>query len=104
MSKYRRAANVDKNQSDIVKTLRSIPGVSAETGHDDILVGFNGDTFWYEIKSNNAVSKRTGKVLESCIKKGQKELRSEFKGHYRIVSSVEEIIEEIFNKNKEVCP
>lgn len=42
MSKYRRAARIDKNQPEIVKILRSVPGVSVELGKDDI----RGVTYW----------------------------------------------------------
>lgn len=95
MSKYRRAAKIDKNQPDIVKVLRSMPGVSVEVGKDDILVGHKGRTYWYEIKSDRAVSKTTGDILSSGIKESQKRLRDEFNGHYRIISTVDEIIKEI---------
>lgn len=33
MSRWRRAANVDSSQREIVKMLRSIPGVTVVTGH-----------------------------------------------------------------------
>lgn len=95
MSKYRRAAKVDDNQYLIVSMLREIPGVSVSVSHDDILVGYKGKTYWYEIKSIRAVSKKTGNILESEIKDSQKELRSTFKGHYKIVSSLTEILEDI---------
>ena len=86
----RHAANVDKNQPEIVKELRKF--ASVELDHDDIIVGYQGKTYWYEIKSDNAVSKKTGEVLDSQKKKGQIKLENEFKGHYKIVSSLEEIL------------
>ena len=90
MGNYRKAANVDKNQGEIVKELRKF--ASVELDHDDILVGYQGKTYWYELKSDNAVSKKTGKVLNSKKKAGQIKLENEFKGHYKIVSSLEEIL------------
>ena len=72
-------------------------GFSVSVNHDDILVGKYGITGWYEIKSGDALSKKTGKVLESQIKDSQKKLRSEWKGHYKIASSTEEITKD-FNK------
>lgn len=42
MSKHRYAASVDKNQPEIVKALRKIPGVTVQVGMDDILIGRNG--------------------------------------------------------------
>jgi len=91
----RYAARCDKNQPDIVKDLRKIPGVSVEVNHDDILVGCHGVTFWYEIKSPEAVSKKTGEIMESEIKPDQKRIRSTFTGHYKIVSSFEQIIDDM---------
>jgi hypothetical protein len=95
MSKYRRAAKIDSNQNEIVKELRKIPGVTVEVNHDDILVGYKGKTYWYELKDESAVSKKTGKILESSIKDSQKKLRAEWAGHYKIVSSLEEILKDI---------
>jgi hypothetical protein len=90
MSKYRRAAKVDANQAEIVKALRSIPGVTVALRHDDILVGrrvkpLQGVTFWFEIK------KRAGKG----VRPGQAKLRNEWAGHYAIVSTLDEILAEI---------
>jgi hypothetical protein len=95
VSKYRRAAKIDLAQTEIVKALRAIPGVTVCVGHDDILCGFQEKTFWFEIKSECAVSKRTGTVLESKKKKSQKDLESNWTGHYAIVSSLDEILEAI---------
>lgn len=94
MSKYRRAARVDLNQPAIVKTLRKL-GYSVVLGHDDILVGHNGKTYWYEIKEPGAVSIKTGKVLQSELKESQKRLLQSFKGHYRIVWNVDQILDDI---------
>jgi len=91
MGKPKYAANCDLNQNEIVKALRKL-GVSVELGHDDFLIGYNGKTLWYELKSDSAVSKKTGLVLESKKKASQKRLESEWKGHYRIVSSLDEIL------------
>lgn len=91
----RRAAKTDNNQTAIVNALLEIPGVTVEVGHDDILVGRNGRTYWYELKSDLAVSKKTGRILDSKKKSRQKKLEAEFTGHYRIVSSLDEIICEI---------
>ena len=95
MSKWRRAAKVDANQPDIVTALRKMPGVSVEVGHDDILVGYKGRTYWFEIKSEASVSKSTGEILESAKKTGQRYLEREWPGHYRIVSTLGEILEEL---------
>jgi len=92
MPKY--AKKTDANQSEIVRDLRTIPGVTVRTDVDDILVGFRGTTYWYEIKSNDAVN-RKGEVYESCKRPSQKKYAAEWKGHYRIVSSLQQILEEL---------
>ena len=94
MSK-RYAARTDTNQSAIVEALRKIPGVTVETDHDDIFVGYKGFNYWYELKSEEAVGKRTGKVKESSKRKNQKKLESAWKGHYKIVSNLDEILKDI---------
>ena len=86
MSKFRRAAKVDANQNEIVDELRAI-GYSVEVGHDDILVGHNGKTFWFEIKTGP----------KAVIKETQVKLLREYKGHYAIVWSTEMIIKELEN-------
>jgi hypothetical protein len=85
MSKFRRAARVDSNQGSIVMALRSLDGFTVSTGKDDILVGHKGLTFWYEIKASDKAE----------IKASQTKLLKEWRGHYKIVSSVAEILEDI---------
>jgi len=91
----RRKARIDNNQNSIVEALEDIPGVTVALKHDDILVGQAGRTFWYEIKSDSAVSRKTGKVLESRKKKSQVKLEAKWTGHYRIVSSLDEILTDL---------
>lgn len=97
MSRWRRAANVDGNQASIVAALRAIPGVTVITGHDDILVGHGGRTYWYEIKSRRALRKDGSLGLrDRTTAARQIALEARWRGHYRIVSTVEEIIGELF--------
>lgn len=95
MSKFRRAAKIDANQPEIVKALRSIPGVSVEVGHDDILVGYQGKTHWIELKEPDAVSKRTGEIKPSSIKDSQHKLLQNYTGHYAICWSLDQVLAEI---------
>lgn len=90
--KFRRAAKVDSTQNAIVKALRQIPGVMVEVGHDDILVGFRGKTYWFELKEPETVSKKTGHILDSAKKPKQVELEQNWTGHYEIVHSIEAIL------------
>ena len=85
MSKHRWDAKNDTNQPEIVKALRKVPGLSVETGHDDILVGYNDKTYWYEIKESP----------KSTVKDSQYKLIKDFTGHYRFAFSVEDILQDI---------
>ena len=91
MKKHRVDAKVDANQPEIVETLRYL-GYSVEVGHDDLLIGKFGITAWYEIKNPETALDKNGRIYADEIKKSQRELLRDFKGHYRIVSSVEEIL------------
>ena len=91
----RRAAKIDNNQNMIVDALRGMDGVTVQPGHDDLLVGYRGKTYWYEVKSEKAVSKRTGKIREKEKKKSQIKLEETWRGHYRIISSLDEILNDI---------
>jgi len=86
----RRKDRIDKNQNDIVTQLRCIPGVTVEVGHDDILVGFKGRNYWFEIKSEDKIGK-SGKPYN--LKESQRKLLKSWTGHYDIVSSFTEIWE-----------
>ena len=101
MSKYRRAAKIDNNQNEIVKALRSIPGCTVQVSMDDILIGYKGINYWIEIKQEDAVSKKTGLILESSIKDTQKKLRAEWKGQYNICSNINQILEVMCFVSKE---
>lgn len=90
----RRAAKVDVNQREMVALLRSVPGITVEVGHDDILVGHKGKTYWFEVKAPNCVGK-TGDIRESAKKESQKKLEKEWRGHYQIVWHVDQIMAEL---------
>ena len=91
----RRRQKVDKVQQGIVTALRKLPGVSVETGHDDLIVGYNLMSFWIELKNPEARSKKTGFILESAKKESQRRLERSFTGHYCICTSYDEILEQI---------
>lgn len=82
MSRYRRAAKVDANQASIVAALRQLPGVTVATGHDDILVGYRGLTFWFEIKRPSQKSR---------LQESQEYLRATWAGHYAVATSFEDV-------------
>ena len=95
MSRNRHAARIDSNQREIVEQLRKIPGVKVELNHDDILVGYKGRTYWYEVKDPSTVSSKTGDVRQSEKKPSQIKLENEWTGHYRIIWKLEQILNEI---------
>ena len=96
----RRKAKIDDNQNQIVQVLREIPGVTVMPNHHDILVGHKGRTFWYEIKNENAISRKTGKVLDSRKQKSQIKLEGEWTGHYRIVGTIDQILVDMMLRPK----
>ena len=88
-------AKIDNNQLDIVNTLRAYPGVSVEVGHDDILVGYRGKTYWFEIKDESAISKKTGDVKRSSITDSESDRLMFYTGHYEMVWKVDQILSSI---------
>lgn len=94
MSKYRQAARVDGNQAQIVDMLRSM-GASVEVGHDDLLVGYQRKTFWFELKNPKRTLKKNGEWKAGVLEDSQVKLRDEWRGHYKVVHSFEQIVDEI---------
>jgi len=90
----RLAAKIDANQRLIVSDLRKMQGVTVAVGHDDVLIGYKGVTYWFEIKRPETVGK-TGEVRNSEIKSSQQHLLDTWTGHYKIVWNIEQIREEI---------
>ena len=88
-------SKVDNNQTEIVDALLKIPGITIALNHDDWLLGYQGKTYWIECKNPDKVSKTTGKLLESAIKNTQKDLLSTWKGHYKIIWTLDQVLEEI---------
>jgi hypothetical protein len=91
--KYRKDARKDANENQIVKDLKKL-GYSVQIDHDDILVGTRGINFWYELKDERALDKN-GNIRESEIKPSQKKLRDTWNGHYKIVSSLDQILDDM---------
>lgn len=91
----RRAKRIDSNQNVIVNALQCVPGVTVEVGHDDILVGYMGNTYWFELKDESAIGKKTGKVRRSAITEQERTRKKTWRGHYSIVWSLDQILEEI---------
>lgn len=95
MAQPRRAKKIDNNQGSIVEALSKIPGVSVEVDHDDILVGWKGQNFWYEIKNPDVVNLEKGIVWPSEITKTERKRLNTWPGHYMIVWSLEMILKDM---------
>ncbi len=92
MSKWRKNPAVDKNQPEIVKALRSIPGVTVQTGMDDILCGYKGVTFWFELKTPDK-RKENGDWQAHALRQSQIDLLNDWRGQYNVVCTLEEILQ-----------
>ena len=90
MSKYRRAAKIDSNQRDIVAALRKM-GFTVAVGHDDILVGDDDQTYWFEIKDMDTW-KKNGGVKAGTFKDSQVNLLKNWKGHYKVIWTLEQAL------------
>ena len=94
MSYSGRRAKVDGNQSDIVKELRSIPGVTVRSvatikGFCDIIVGHEGFNYLYEIKDPNQPPSAR-KLTEE-----EQKFHDSWKGHVKTILTTDEILKDI---------
>ena len=88
----RRKDRVDSNQNAVVDALRKM-GYSVETGKDDLLIGHNGKTYWFELKDPEKALNKNGTYKSGTIKPSQIALIETWTGHYDIVHSIEQILE-----------
>jgi len=82
-----RNAKIDSNHASIVKSLRSIPGVSVFSTAQlkkfcDIAVGFRGKNYLFEIK----------KDVKSKLTDGEKSFQDKWTGQVDTVTCVEDIL------------
>ena len=85
----RKAAKVDANQADIVEALRAIgatvtPAHTMGKGFPDLVVGYRGETYLLEVKTED------GKLTSD-----QKVWHADWRGHKAIVRTKEEAWEAI---------
>jgi len=85
LARHQYAKKQDENETPIVNALQAIPGVTVKTGCDDIWVGYKGKNYWYEIKVSG----------KSNVQQTQRDILSDWKGHYMVVFSVDDILEDI---------
>jgi len=99
MSKYRRAARVDDNQNMLVKALRKVPGVTVQTGKDDLLIGYSGVTYWIEVKNPERIFNADGSLKKNALKPSQEELLDNWTGQYDVAWDLDQILK-IIGVNK----
>lgn len=92
MNHPRRKARIDENQKQIVAALRSVPGVSVVTGHDDLLVGWNGKTLWVEVKRFECYNKDCV-LMERHKRESQKKFDVTFTGARIYAKCAEDVLE-----------
>ncbi len=91
----------DKNQSDIVRTLRQVPNVSVKEVHQiggfcDIVVGFRRCSYMFEIKQQDTTKKEdTEDRRLSKLTDDELIFISTWTGHYKVVYTADEILKEI---------
>lgn len=87
---FRRAAKVDVNQPEIVKTFRKLGWyvliISQLKNCCDIMVSKNGRTIAIEIKDGNKPS------WKRKLSEGELKFKEEWQGEYMIVESIEDVI------------
>ncbi len=89
MPRWIKKQNRDANEPEIVNTLSSIPGVQVLTNMDDIMVGYSGINYWFEIKTPNAYRK-DGKLKKGSLTPAEQERRDTWPGHYAIIKSADD--------------
>ena len=88
-------AKVDSNQSAVVKTLRSVPGVSVLLLHQvgggcpDLCVGYQGRNYLFELKNPSQVPSK------QQLTEAEKEFAASWRGHVSTVTSAMEILNQI---------
>lgn len=90
----RRAAKIDGNQGKIVDGLRAFGasvhiGSAIGQGFPDVIVGYGGRTYLFEIK-DPAKPKSKRKLTDDQVR-----FRDSWKGHYAVIETVEQAIEEL---------
>lgn len=103
MTKHRIKARTDRNELSIVKAIEKIPGVTVSRGHDDLLIGHQGRTFWIEVKDPNRVLNKNGTMHPKHVKDSQVDLLQGWTGHYAICWTLDDVLDVIGiakNQNK----
>ena len=87
----------DNNQAELVSELLKIPGMSVETNHDDLFIGYELLNFWVEVKNPDECLK-DGTVPDYRKRRTQTRLEKEWTGDYLIASTYNQIVNHMANK------
>lgn len=90
-----RARKVDRNQSDLVSLMRRIPGIKVKPTHmvgdgfTDVVVGFRGRTYLFEIKDpSQPPSKRR-------LTPDEQKFHQEWTGHIAVIETIDDVLREL---------
>lgn len=82
------AARRDKNETDIVRALRDIPGLSvvplSAKDVPDLLIGYQGINYLVELKNKKGLNK---------LREGQADFLENWKGQVAVAHSLEDILD-----------
>lgn len=97
--------SVDKVQLSIVNDLRkmgmSVLLINCEI---DLLVGYNGKNYLFEVKDPQYISKKTGKILKSALTKSQKELLDTWLGDtIYLITCSSDVVQIIAEDTAKIC-
>ena len=89
----------DRNQPEIVKVLRRIPGVSVMdiasvgNGAPDLVAGYRGENWLFEVKSESGRKRKNGGLTPA-----EHAFAVNWQGQWSCASNVEEILRKIMRK------
>lgn len=93
MTKY--AHKQDANCKEIVDALRKVPGVMVKPQGNatiDLLVGYRGANYLFEVKKPSGLSKRTGQPLKNDFTDAQIKFIREWTGQVNIIRDLNDAL------------
>lgn len=93
MSKWRKDARTDNNQSGIIEQLEALDGVTVAPNRDDFEVGYRGKNYWIELKNPERTLDKDGRITKGCFKKSQIDRLRDWKGQYDVAWSFEDCLD-----------
>ncbi len=100
----RKYGKIDNNQTEIVNGLRKL-GFSVEStasiggGFPDIVVGYQGKNYLFEVKQKRSITNENPKPLTEH----EKQFYESWRGQYAVVTCVEDVLSVVNYVNKYTC-